>query len=166
MPVQNTVKDYAGRQIDIELLQTITKPQGVVKMNISTIASPPKVVAGIQKALQRYTLLFLSAYGDIAYAPLQGTQFGMALNKGAIYDRTSVQTNFAAANNLVLRQLQTDDNLAATFGAIPDDERIVAVQLTDFNVDYATATVLLIVQVTTQAGTTVDYVLPATTIGG
>jgi hypothetical protein len=164
MGVQNVTTDYTDRQIDLELLQTILAPVGSKRMTISTVKTPPKVVTGVQKAVQRYALLFLTSQGDSVYAPAQGTQFREALTVGAISNRNSVQRYFTTANLAVMQQLKVEDEQQDIFGRLPDDERIVAVQLLNFDVDYATSTVLLVVQITTQAGEVVDYVLPATTI--
>ena len=160
----NTTQSYTDRQIDIELLQSIASPQGEVPVSVSSVTKPPKVVAGVEKLVQRYAKLFLTSRGELGYNPAEGTDFIRALIQGAIQDQAGLQAQFAAANELVVNQMQQDDNQPNTFGSQPDDERIASTQLLNSSVDFTTATVMLSIQLTTAAGTEVTFVLPATTI--
>jgi hypothetical protein len=55
--------NYAGRQVDMELLKTISVPAGSVAVTLSIGDNEQKTVAGIQKAVQRYAVLLLSVLG-------------------------------------------------------------------------------------------------------
>ena len=160
----NTTQSYNGRQIDLELMQSVASPQGEIPVTVSTVSKPPKVVAGVEKLVQRYAKLFLTNRGELGYNTAEGTDFIQALIQGAIQDQAGLQAQFAAANELVLNQLQEDDNKQDIFGAIPDDERIANTQLLDSRVDFASSTVMLSIRLTTLGGTDVTFVLPATTI--
>jgi hypothetical protein len=164
MAIAGTSTDYTGRQLDLELLQSIANPVGSQAVSVSTVQKPPKVVTGVEKLVQRYALLFLTVRGELVYDIMQGTDFIQAMLMGSIQDQAALQAQFAAANELVLGQLQQDDDAVTTFGQPPDDELIASVQLLDSTIDYATATVMLSIELTTRAGTSVTFVLPATTI--
>lgn len=165
MAIGNLTTSYEGRQIDIELLQSIVQPSAIQRVSISTVTKPPKIVAGVEKLVQRYALLFLTTLGDMVYAPQQGTDFLSLLIRGAIQDKAGLQTYFASANTAVILQLKADDANTTKFGEQSTDEQIATATLLNFDIDYKTSTVLLVVQLTTVAGSVVDFVIPATTIG-
>ena len=165
MSISGTTTDYTDRQLDLELLQSIAIPAGSQAVSVSTALKPPKVVAGVEKVVQRYTLLFLTTVGDMIYDREQGTNFISAVMRGNIHDRAGLQTYFAASNDAVLAQMASDDAKTDVYGAMPLDEQIDSAQLLDFDIDFGTATVKLSVEITTKAGTSIEFVVPATTIG-
>ena len=163
MSIRGSTVNYAGRQVDIELLQTILYPEGTQAVVVSNVHSTPKIVAGIQKAVQRYTLLLLTTTGDVRFNDAEGTDLLTSLASGTVSNQGVFQYLFALANRDALTQLANDDASISTFGSIPDDERIVSASLIGYNIDHANSTVQLTVLLTTAAGTTVSYIIPVTT---
>lgn len=151
---------YNDRLIDLEMLQTITDPNGVKRVTISLAKSAPKIVTGIQKLAQRYANLFLTILGDIQFAQDIGTDFIRAVVSGTVAHYGQFFEAFALANTRTVSQLQVDTN------GLPDDEIIESAELVDFNVSVSTGSVMLKVQITSLAGDTVEYVLPTTMLKG
>ena len=160
MTIARTIVDYSGRQVDMELLQTITSPVGTIPVVISNVTTTPKIVAGVQKMLQRYVTLLLTPTGDPKFAPDSGSDLLAYVNSGSISDGGVLMYAFALASRSVIRYMNTDDEATDTFGTTPDDERIDTADLTDYAVDYSTGTLKLTIQFTTVAGTVIDYVVP------
>ena len=165
MPISGTSSDYTGRQIDLELLQSIAAPAGSQQMSLTTVSPEAKIVAGVEKVVQRYAMLFLTPLGDMTYDTSQGSAFIKQLLRGTIQDRSALQTYFATSNDAVLQQMKSDDAMVGTYGEQPLDEQIDTAYLLDFDIDFATATVMLRIELTTKAGTSVAFLLPATTVG-
>ena len=157
-----TTTDYTGRQIDVELLQTVIKPVEVLQVSLSTIVTPAKMVTGIQKLVQRYALLLLTNIGDVNFAQDQGGDLLRMVLGGYVQDLGQLQFAFASANTAVVRMLSDDDLNADAFGAAPDDERISSAMLLDSTVDKATSTAFLRIQIVSQAGSDFTFVLPVT----
>lgn len=163
MTIKSAVVDYAGRQVDVELLQTITYPTGSREVVVSNVASTPKIVTGVQKALQRYTTLLLTVLGDVHFVEDEGTGLVQAFASGNIANNGILQYVFVDANTSVLTMMREDDNDITTFGTIPDDERIAAAVLVSYAVDYANGVVGLTIQFTMQSGSDIVYVIPVAT---
>ena len=158
----NTTTDYSGRQVDVELLQTIIQPSGVVPVSISSINTAAKMVAGIQKLVQRYTLLLLTNLNDVKFDAEQGGDLLKLVLDGYVQDTGQLQYAFASANNRVVTQLNNDDLDGETYGTTPMDEMISEAILLDANVEKATSTAYLRIQIISQAGTEFTFVLPVT----
>ena len=154
--------DYSNRQVDIELMQSIEKPNELERVTLSLTDSSPKIVTGIQKVAQRYALLFLSTVNEVGFDSRQGTLLLSQIIGGRIQNSGQLQVSFATANSRVLGQMRAADTEEATYGSVPDDERIINARLLDFNIDFASSTVYLRVQLLTRAGTSITYVIPAT----
>lgn len=151
---------YVNRSIDLEMLQTITDPNGVKRVTVSLAKSTPKVVTGIQKLAQRYANLFLTILGDIQFAQDIGTDFIRAVVSGVVTNYGRFFETFAIANSRTIAELQRQTD------GLPDDEIIDTAELLDFNVSVSTGLVMLKIQITSLAGDTVAYVLPTATLKG
>lgn len=158
----NTTTDYTGRQLDVELLQSITKPAELVPVTLSNVSKPPKMVAGIEKLVQRYALLLLTNIGEVHFDQEQGGDLLKLLLEGYVQDVGQLNYAFASANNLVISQLNNDDLNTDTYGTIPPDEMIKEATLLDSSVDKATSTAYLRIQVISQADTDFVFVVPVT----
>ena len=152
--------NYSGRQVDIELLQSITKPVKLKKVNVSNVSETPKIVTGIEKLAQRYTLLFLSTLGSIHFDTDQGTELVGQLLGGVIQNRGNLESAFAVANNLVMQQFEKDDLKTDIYGEIQDDENLDDVKLLDFDIEQATGTIYLQIQLITVAGDDITFIVP------
>ena len=157
-----TTTDYTNRQVDIELLQSIAKPVDLEQVSISSVTQAPKAVTGIQKLVQRYTSALLNYLDSVHFDPTYGTQLLATILSGGVQNIGQLQGVFASANSLAIGALQNDDRQTEVFGAIPDDESIATAQLLDQSIDYTTATVYLRVLLTTLAGDSITFVVPAT----
>jgi hypothetical protein len=153
--------DYSGRQIDLELLQTITRPAGTTELDISFTSADTHAITGIQKMAQRYTILLLTQLADVYFAQDQGTTFWADMIRGAAQNSGQVTMAFNFASIDAVAQMQVEDG-DARFGSVVDDERIVSATLLDFSVDMVTATLYLRVLLRSRSGTTYTYVLPTT----
>jgi hypothetical protein len=154
--------DYSGRQVDIELLQSISKPVIIEQVSISTVTKPAKIVAGIEKLVQRYANLILSVIGDTHFDVNNGAELMKLILGNQIQNQGRLQNAFASSNVQVIRQLQIDDEQEEVYGTQPDDEKIDRAELLDSSVDYATSTIYLRIQLYTLAGDEVVFVVPAT----
>ena len=153
--------NYNGRTVDIELLQSVQTPGAEQAVELALVTQLPRKVTGIQKMIQRYTMLLLSALGTVKFAPEQGTTLLSTVAGGGL-QTGSASFIFTAASSGVVLAMQDEDRAydAATKTTTPDDERIVSASLIDFTVDYARATLVLNVQITNAAGTATVFVVP------
>ena len=158
--------DYSNRQVDIEVLQTILKPAGNTAMKFSITSSSPKAVTGMQKLVQRYTLLLLTQLGTVRFATDQGTTFMSDLIRGAGQNSGQVAAVVAFANLSVMQELQVEDQNTDLYGEIPSDEQLKSATLLDFTVNTVTGVLSLSIQLLNYAGSAYTYVLPVTAISG
>ena len=158
----NTTTDYTSRQIDVELLQSITKPAELVAVTVSNVTKPAKMVTGIQKLVQRYTLLLLTNLGDVKFDQEQGGDLLTSVLDGYVQDVGQLQYAFAAANSVVSTTLATEDLDVEAYGAPVDDESLALATLDDASLDRATGTAYLRILITTKAGTEFTFVVPVT----
>jgi len=154
--------NYSGRQVDIEMLQSIARPVEIERVTISSVTDTPKIVAGVQKLVQRYALLLLSTVETIHFDEEQGASLISSLLGGIVQNRGRLQNIFGLANNRVRQQLNKDDLQTEVFGTVPDDERLKSAILLDFDVDTANSLVYLRVKLITVAGTSLEFIVPTT----
>jgi hypothetical protein len=154
--------DYAGRQVDIELLQSIQQPVLEQQVTVSNVAQMPKIVAGIEKLVQRYANALLTSLGTVYFDRGYGTDLLSTIMSGRVQDQGKLQNVFGSANVNTIRQLQADDADTDTYGTQPADEQLKMAELLDFNIDYATSTIYLQVLITSQAGTSLEFIVPVT----
>jgi hypothetical protein len=154
--------NYAGRQVDIELLQSISRPAKIQQVSLSTVNDTPKIVAGIQKLAQRYALLLLFRLGDTPFDTEQGTSLLAAVVSGTLINMGQVYHHFALANMSVRQNMASDDKNTDTFGAVPDDERLARARLIDASIDFGASTLSLTIRLTTKAGSTITFIVPVT----
>lgn len=154
----NKITDYSNRTVDINLLSSIVNPTGTVEVSINMGLSRAKVVTGIQKLIQKYTLLFLSIK-DAEFNEDQGTDFIPDMLAGIIQQPGSVPSSFAFANADVVNMLKesVDDNT-------PEDEQIQKVRLQDYSVDYKKGLLYLNIRIITKSGDSALFVLPTNAV--
>lgn len=154
-------QDFSGRQVDIELLQSVSRPVIIERVTLSSVTQPAKIVAGVQKVVQRYANMLLSVLGDTHFDKAKGTELMRQILGGRIQSKGTLIGSFALSNIDVMQQLRLDDALTAVYGEQPDDERIVDARLLDANVDYNTQTIYLRVMISTLAGDKIVFTVPA-----
>lgn len=156
-----TSRDYTGRQVDLEFLHEIQLPAGVVSVDMRL--GNPKVsrsVTGIQKAVQRYVIVFLTELGSIRHDPRIGTRSVQQLRSVASRGPSWVRGVFTVANRRALSIIRSEDQDTETYGDIPDDERIESVELMGSTYDAGNSVLSLTIGVTTRAGLMFRFVIP------
>lgn len=154
--------NYSGRLTDVEVLQTITAPRGLTALHTSLTTTPVKMITGMQKMAQRFTILLLTRLGDIHFDQDAGTTFIVDMFRGASQSSGSVGSAFAFASTDVLQQMRQADRDVELYGPIPADEQIVNATLESFDVDYSTATLRLRISLENLEGSAYTYVMPVT----
>lgn len=159
--------DYSMRQVDLESLQTVSDPRGVVAVVIDNVGNNvARAVTGIQKAVQRYAQLLLTAVGDVRFADDRGSVLASALSTGTVGNIGYLTHLFVVSSIAALDSMTTDDANTDKFGTLPDDERIISAELTDVVLQHDSAGAAFSVRLTTFAGESYSYVIPVTTIQG
>ena len=157
--------DYTGRQVDLELLQSIAVPGPMAqRVHITNVGQAPKVVAGVEKAIQRYAQLLLTTLNDIHFAPELGGTLLQSIMMGTVGDQGTLAHLFCVASAGAVKAMATE-NVNGAFGTVPQDEWITDASLISIDLNPATQTVGLSVQLTTAAGTQYQFVVPISTAG-
>jgi len=159
-----TTADYTDRQVDIELLKSISEPVAIKRVHPETAATTPRAVAGIQKAVQRYAHLLLSTLDDIKFKPEIGGMLVTSLLSGTVSNSGYMTHLFILASSNAVNTMNSDDN-DPSFGTIPDDEYLERADLSNIEIDYDDGVVSFEVIFTTRAGTNYTYVVPVPTEG-
>ena len=153
---------YAGRQVDLELLQSISAPGAMQRVVISNVSDDPKMVAGVEKAIQRYACLLLTSLNDVHFNQSAGGNLVESLLQGTLPNAGYLNHLFGVASANALQLIAADD-VNAVFGSTPADEKVTAATLQSSSVDYTTGTVLLNVLVQVAAGNSFSFILPVST---
>lgn len=153
-----TTKSYAGRQVDIEALKHVEKMLSIQRVH-PDVNTDPRIVAGIEKAVQRYAKLFLTEIGSMKLAPKVGSRLVSRARNGSISNYAVLDSLYATANRNAVVAIRADDD-NEVFGAIPDDERISNVRLVDMVLDRKSATIKIHVFIETAAGDTFTFIIP------
>jgi len=156
--IRPTTKSYAGHQVDIEALKHVERMLRIQRVH-PDVNTNPRIVAGIEKAVQRYAKLFLTHIGSIKLAPEVGSTLVHSALSGQIPNLTYLSHLYSIAN-INARNAITNDDESDAFGSIPDDERITNTELVDMELDYKTATVRIHVKITTAAGDSFTFIIP------
>lgn len=159
--VQSTV-DYSNRQVDIELLKSIREPVAIQAVDVATMPTP-RMVTGIQKAVQRYAHLLMTTLDDVKFYPRLGGKLVESLISGTVSNRGYMTHLFMLASSNALRAMREDDDNPAMGPGIPDDEYVDQIELSSTDIDYSTGTVSFEVTISTRAGTSYTYVIPVST---
>jgi len=158
MAISGTTTDTSGRTKDLLIFQGLdaTKYNVSEPINIS-FGTTSAYIVGVQKLLQRFTILFLTGTGSQPDFPAFGTGFLPSVaNSSAGLDAIALQHIFNFAN-LKLSQVFKDFQDTTTL-TLPKDEQLAAATLLDFSV--SSGNLSLTIGITSKAGSTVQYVLP------
>lgn len=154
----DSTTNYSGRTVDLLLLQFVPMPVAdkIVRPDVS---KSPRMVAGIEKLVQRFAQLFLTQMGSVRNRESEGTEFLGKLGSGQIYDDSTLRSAAAAANKAVFRQIRAEDASLET----ADDEALAESSIAELTMDRATATVSITFTLTTVAGDKYVYTVPVAT---
>lgn len=156
MGIAAITTDYTGRKKDINLFVLPDASKIDAQTVLPQFGKNARFCTGVQKLIQRYAVILLTnATSQINY-PDFGTDLMYTLQAGiSPVDRLRASQIFSiasydAVNALISYQIDHPE--------IPADERIVAATLTSMSL-YAGA-VAFDVTITTEAGSTVNFVVP------
>lgn len=161
--MNGVTRDYTGRQVDLECLQTIAEPTGVSELSLTATKGESRRVTGMQKAIQRYVTLLLTPSSSVPFPEEGGNELLDALRAGTVSNTGYLRHLFNVASSVALDIIRRDDYNTQMFGDQTDDERIAAVELDGVTIDYATSTLGLSLIFRTEAGSDYAYVLPVST---
>ena len=150
-----TTNDYSGRLLDLECLKSVRVPSGAQSVKIA-LTPEPAIVAGIQKLVQRYVLLFLTPYNSIMFSQDTGTLFLDAVSRGTIINYGQLMAAFSYANTLTLQAMTADTS------GLPDDEIITGAGLLSHDISHSTNTLSLTIGLINKAGETTKFIVPTT----
>lgn len=149
--------DYSGRTVDLLLLKTVMAIPAVNRRVDLDVAGDPMIVAGVEKMVQRYVVLFVNALGSTKFRDGHGTDIVPDVSSGKVYDMATLETSAAEANMAALEQMTAaDDGEEDT----PDDERIVDSEVVDLEFSREKAKIKISVRLTTAAGNSYVYIIP------
>lgn len=117
-----------------------------------------KVVAGIQKALQHWLVIFMTRRGTVLSDPTYGTSFLPSIQRSNLSNDARIRELFGTALNEINNWMRSN---VATAG-VPDDEIVTQVELQSFSKDQGTLTMTL--KFTTKAGIEMEYLVPVEVI--
>jgi len=152
-------KNYFGRSIDAYIAD-LPEPSFEGKAGLR-FQSNVKVASGIQKLAQIYMITLFTAVGSKLLAPTEGTAIGNLVLGGVtpIKEQIRFQINIGnlEAQSLILQeQADLEDQ---GIEDIPDDETLIASQITDLQIPDR-STVRVTVLLTTAAGDARLFTVP------
>ena len=151
--------DYSGRTVDLLLLKTVLAVPAVnkrVDLDVSNVVDEPMIVSGVEKMAQRYAIAFINAIGSTRFRQGHGTEIVPRVAAGMVYSMATLESSAAEANLMVGRQIMLADEGEDT----PDDERLVASDVTDLEFSRERSMVKISVRLTTAAGDSYVYIIP------
>jgi hypothetical protein len=147
---------FAGRLADLNVMRT-DPATGLVTFAMVAPPDGGQLCVGIQKLFQRYMLILLTKKGSMLYLPNAGCTFMLDGDAGLWRTTFDVAQSFISAGLDVYRQM-----LAVEQDTDPPDEMFADARLT--NITLTADRVGITVQVTSQAGTSVEYIVPIATV--
>ncbi len=119
--------DLTGRQVDIFISQGANFVDEVAQDPVElAFGDTERIVAGPQKLIQQWIIVFLTKRGSVQANPNFGTNFMRNMEQGRIVTDADVRFEFSDAAALVT------DVLDEANAAKPDDERLDITELIDF----------------------------------
>jgi hypothetical protein len=148
--------DYSNRSVDLFIFQG-AKPTGDQFIRPGFGPDSGQVTTGIQKLVQKWTILFFTETGSMEYQPDLGTRFLTVASQGGLRDVMGVKSEFRLAAKTVQNTLtpleEADPNM-------PADEKLGSAELTAVSLDKTAGKLNMTVTITSQAGTSHDIILP------
>lgn len=148
--------NYADRTVDLFIFQGAL-PAGDQLIHPGFGEDSGEVTTGIQKLMQKWAILFLTETGSLEYHPDLGTRFLTLASQGAIRDLETARSEFRlgakrVSNILIALQTANPDT--------PTDERLEKAELIATNLDKAQGLLTMTVNITSEAGSDHDIILP------
>lgn len=155
MPVST---DYTGRKKDISIMQGPSPyVQGLqqVTLGFGDISS---YCAGVQKLIQRYTIILFTVLGSQKYEPTFGTSFVKQVRSMNLMSETDMSHLFNFANFDAIKVIKNDQ---ITRDDVPLDEQLDSAVLDSLTV--SGDSIIFNVRIYTMAGSPVTFLIPAST---
>jgi hypothetical protein len=155
MGVASIITDYTGRLKDISILQYPDASKMDAQTVLPQFGRMPRFCAGVQKLVQRYTIMMLTNLESQTKYPDFGTQFLFTLQGGTdptdsiLASQIFAEANYITVKSLLFYQAQKDT---------PADERIASAILS--NISLYGGYVSFDVTLTTEAGDVLDFIVP------
>ena len=147
--------NYSGRTLDLLIFQMPGQFEGNVSLSLG---DKPKACTGIQKIAQNYTVTFLTRLGSVLADQTFGTDTIGAIGVYNIIPET-LRREAEVSVFEAYTQIRDSQQDEITAGVVyPNDEILTNAELVDLTV--SGDTIKFVVQLTTAAGTSRQYVLP------
>ena len=141
-------KDYAGRTFSLSITDMQAPENRITRLGFSNNS-----VTGVQKLLERFAVLLLETLGSSLYNPLNGTDLVDKTTSGQVLTLGQAQSLLGSANIQAASRVQQEENTSDMA-----DERLK--NSTASVLSLTGGTLAVSIQVKTQAGTTLQFVLP------
>lgn len=146
----NTSVNYTGRSVDLSLFPTIAVQGGYVD---SQLSANPMAIAGLSALAQNFSRILLTPLGNYLADPTMGTNFYMKVTMSPMRYPSDVMNAF------LTESLKAIGYMAANYTSLtPPDEMLSTATLT--GVDINGTSITLTIEIVSQAGTTVVFLLP------
>lgn len=157
MAVSGTISsNYVGRKKDISILQYPDASKADSQLVATSFSKSGRFCAGVQKLIQRYTIILLTNLDSQPLYPAFGTNLLYRLRQGLPpTDRLLASQIFNTASFSAVRVLSEYQNRHIE---TPLDECITRATLT--NISLAGGSVSFAVTITTKAGDIVEFIVP------
>jgi phage baseplate assembly protein W len=157
MAVSKTISsNYVGRKKDISILQYPDASKPDAQLVALGFSKSGRFCAGVQKLVQRYTIILLTNIASQPLYPSFGTDLLYRLRQGLPpADRLLASQIFNTASFSAVRVLSEYQNRHTE---TPLDECIARATLT--NISLASGSVRFEVTITTRAGDIVEFIVP------
>jgi hypothetical protein len=155
MAISSFNTNYSGRKRDILIFNDTDPTQESNQVVDVRLSGNIKYCTGVQKLIQKYTILFLTNLNSQLFFPQEGTTFLSSLTYNISSTTEGVLRQLFSLMNLkIVKDLEID----AISNASPDDEKISRVTLRD--VLYEQDALNMTIEIKTLAGDNIAFVLP------
>jgi hypothetical protein len=155
MAITSFSTDYSERLIDINILKVAAYiPNTQIPVTVE-FGNPSQYIAGINKLVQKYAIMFLTKVGSQINTSDFGTEFLLDLQNRSNLTRLNVLHLFNFANLDVLAVFR---GYQSNNPSIPADEQLKSATMSSFSVTGSTLN--LSIAITSIAGDSVVFILP------
>jgi len=153
----SSIASYSGRTIDIAAWtgQQIGSTVQVTPA-LADAGQGGEACTGVVKLAQRWQVEFFTITGSMTFLPARGCLFMQQLQQGQLQTTMDVEQAFYLAASTVASNLAAEDKIATP--TPPADEQLASATL--LSVTITADTLLISVQLTSQAGTARTVILP------
>ena len=156
MPISKFTTDYSGRKKDVSIMRG-TDPTSKFSQGVTLeFGKVSAYCAGIQKLIQQYMVLLLTAIGTQPAHPDFGTTFYTQIIKGNVSNKSDLIHKFNFANLTAIEKIKSYQQGKTD---IPEDEQLDTALLDDV-IFVSRDQVNLRITVKSNAGDEVEFLMP------